>query len=322
MSKYKEFDLSNQKKYKMSERLSKVDIKQFAKTNIINIKPLLDSLPEILKGSDFKNLLNKTLKAYKNKKPIIVGMGGHVIKTGMSPLFIELMNKNVISAICCNGSVAIHDFEIANFGKTSEDVEIAIEDGSFGMATDTCDVINDIITNASELKLGYGEAIGKYLSEKDYNTAQNAQPELSLFKNAYENNVPVCVHIAIGTDITHQHQSANGKAIGDTSMRDFRILCNIISNMDDGGVFICFGSAVILPEVFLKALTVCRNKKEVKNFTTAVFDMNSHYRPEVNIASRPTKTSGKGYYFNGHHEIMIPLFLLSLKEMINELNEN
>jgi len=177
------------------------------------------------------------------------------------------------------------------------------------MATDTCDTINNIISDGSKQGLGYGEAIGKYLSEQNLK-----YPELSLLKNAYEMDIPVTIHVGIGTDINHQHNTANGSAIGDCSMRDFRIFTKLVSELNDGGVFICFGSAVVLPEVFLKALTVCRNAGlPVKNFTTAVFDMNLHYRPQTNIVSRPVLNSGKGFYFVGHHEIMLPLFFYGLK---------
>ena len=312
MSKYKEYDMKDQKRYKMADRRSLVNSEQFAGVGRSDINDFLQFIPNILKGKDFKELLDVTFQAYKDKKPILVGIGGHVIKTGMSPLFIEMMRLKAIQGVCCNGSVVIHDFEISCFGQTSEDVAEAIEDGSFGMSSDTCDSINDIISAGVKDELGYGEAIGKYLSEN-----QLLHPELSLLRNAYEMNVPVTVHVALGTDITHQHSGASGAAIGDLSMRDFRIFAESVSQLDSGGVFICFGSTVILPEVFLKALTICRNKgKSVKNFTTAVFDMNYHYRPYVNITNRPVQKNGKGYYFIGHHEIMIPLFMLSLRERI------
>ena len=312
MSKYKEFDNANLKKYNVADRKSKVNIDEFAKVGDVSASSFLDCIPNILKGKDIKELIEITYRAYKNKKNIIIGIGGHVIKTGMSPLFIEMMKLGAIQGVCCNGSVTIHDFEISCFGQTSENVALALEDGSFGMAADTCDTINKIIEKGAIEGLGYGEAIGKYLSETDI-----LHPELSLLKNAYEMNVPVTVHIALGTDIVHQHETAIGAAIGECSMRDFKIFTNLVSELGDGGVFISFGSAVIIPEVFLKALTVCRNKGyAVQNFTTAAFDMNYHYRPDANIVSRPVKSGGKGFYFIGHHEIMIPLFLLALREKI------
>jgi deoxyhypusine synthase len=309
MSKYTEFDMSVQNKYSVIDRESKVDTNQFAKLADIDISKLLSSMPNILKSKDLNELIDRTIHAYKLKKPIIIGIGGHVIKTGLSPILIEMMRIGLISGISANGSVSIHDFEIANFGQTSEDVAIALADGSFGMATDTCDIINNIICEGSKSSLGYGEAIGKYLSEQNLRF-----PELSLLRNAYEMNIPVTIHVALGTDINHQHNTANGSAIGDCSMRDFRIFTKLVSEINDGGIFICFGSAVVLPEVFLKALTICRNVgKAVQNFTTAVFDMNFHYRPQTNIVSRPVLNSGKGYYFVGHHEIMLPLYFYGLK---------
>lgn len=310
MSKYKEFDFNNLRKYTVSDRQSKVNIEEFAKVSDVPVSKLLDCIPNILKGKDIKDLIDRGYQAYLSNKPILLGIGGHVIKTGMAPLLIEMMKIGAVKGICCNGSVTIHDFEISCFGQTSEDVAEALEDGSFGMASDTCDTINSIISTAGNL--GYGEAIGKYLAEREI-----LNPQLSLLRNAYEYDVPVTVHVAIGTDIVHQHETANGAGIGDCSLRDFKIFTELVSQLGDGGLFVSFGSAVIIPEVFLKALTVCRNKGfEVRNFTTAVFDMNQHYRPGTNISFRPVRTSGKGYYFVGHHEIMIPLFLLGLRERI------
>jgi len=313
MTKYTLFDHSTQRTYQMSDRPSKVNIDQFAQVADAPVGKILDCLPDILAARDLKTLISLTAKAYRDKKPVIIGMGGHVIKTGISPLLIDLMRKGVVSAIACNGSVIIHDFEISCWGQTSEDVATAIENGTFGMASDTCDTINNIIARAYEEKLGYGEAIGKYLCENDI-----SYPQLSLAANAYKHNVPLCVHIAIGTDINHQHHSASGQAIGDCSTRDFQIFTHMVSLLDNGGVFICFGSAVIVPEVFLKALTIVRNTgQSLQNFTTAVFDMNHHYRPHTNIVTRPTQSSGQSYYFIGHHEIMLPIFLLAVRESIS-----
>ncbi len=312
MSKYKEIKLDNLKKYSVNVRESKVNIEEFAKAKDISIQDFLNCVPDILKGKDIKEIIEKSYQAWKKGKPIILGIGGHVIKTGMAPLIIDMMRLGVIKGIACNGSVTIHDFEIACFGQTSEDVGKALEDGSFGMARETCDGINEIIRSGAEQDLGYGEAIGKYLSENEI-----PNKELSILANAYELNVPVTVHVAIGTDIVHQHETAYGEAIGKCSMKDFRIFCELITNMGDGGVLLNFGSAVIIPEVFLKALTVVRNLGyPVYNFYTAVFDMNIHYRPATNIVNRPNQSGGKGFYFVGHHEIMIPLFLLGLRERI------
>jgi hypothetical protein len=311
MGKYQEIDLSGLKTYRTAERPSKVQSSFFAGTGKVKLADFWSQTPDLLKAHDMQELLAACETAFRQDKPIIAGLGGHVIKCGLAPLLIEMIRLGVIKALAVNGSVVIHDYELAHFGKTSEDVAAALEDGSFGMASDTADGINNIVKNAWEAQLGYGEAIGKALSE----TAPNKH--LSLLAAAYEYNVPVTVHVAIGTDIIHQHASADGAAIGETSLRDFRIFCHCLKDINDGGVFLNFGSGVIIPEVFLKAVSVCRNLGyPLKDFTTAVFDMNVHYRPLVNVVQRPVLPGGRGYYFIGHHEIMLPLFLLSLKERL------
>ncbi|HNX00351.1 MAG TPA: hypothetical protein PLE74_12515 [Candidatus Cloacimonadota bacterium] len=312
MSKFKEIDLSKLNRYSISDRLSKVNEKAFAQVQETELSSFWNSVPQILKASEMQELLNHCAEAVRRRKPIIVGMGGHVIKCGLAPLLIKMINMGVIKGILSNNSVVIHDYEIAHFGNTSEDVTTALADGSFGMAIETADGINHIITKASEEGLGYGEAVGKAISESDA-----PYKDKSILAAAYQKQIPFTVHVAVGTDIIHQHASADGKAIGDCSLRDFRIFCNSLIELNDGGVFLNFGSAVILPEVFLKAITVVRNLGyPLKDFYTAVFDMNMHYRPQTNVVDRPTMTGGKGYYFVGHHEIMIPLFLLSLREKI------
>lgn len=313
MSKFTEIDLSNLKKTSIKSRQSLVKKGSFSKPDINNFTEFTQSLPDILKAKDFNELLDKCVQAYKNDKPVIVALGGHVIKCGLAPNIIEMMELGLITALASNGSVVIHDYEIARFGETSEDVATALETGEFGMVKETCDGINRIISSAYK-KLGYGEAIGKNLIE-----IKAKNNHLSLFANAYKLGIPFTVHVALGTDIIHQHETADGAAIGDCSMRDFRILCNNLIELNDGGVFLNFGSAVIMPEVFLKAVTVVRNLGyPLNNFYTAVFDMNMHYRPRTNIVHRPTLSGGKGYYFIGHHEIMIPLFFQTLKERIKD----
>lgn len=313
MSKFTEIDLSNLKKTSIKSRQSLVKKGSFSKPDINNFTEFTQSLPDILKAKDFNELLDKCVQAYKNDKPVIVALGGHVIKCGLAPNIIEMMELGLITALASNGSVVIHDYEIARFGETSEDVATALETGEFGMVKETCDGINKIISSAYK-KLGYGEAIGKNLIE-----IKAKNNHLSLFANAYKLGIPFTVHVALGTDIIHQHETADGAAIGDCSMRDFRILCNNLIELNDGGVFLNFGSAVIMPEVFLKAVTVVRNLGyPLNNFYTAVFDMNMHYRPRTNIVHRPTLSGGKGYYFIGHHEIMIPLFFQTLKERIKD----
>ncbi|HOL33126.1 MAG TPA: hypothetical protein PK126_05445 [Candidatus Syntrophosphaera thermopropionivorans] len=303
MSRYNEIDLSKIHFASVQNRFSKVDTSSFAQVS----DNLLDSMPDILKGAEFKEFIKRCHLARDSHKTFIIGLGGHIIKCGLAPLLIKLMEEGIAKCFAVNGSVTIHDFELAYFGKTSEDVSKGLADGTFGMAEETINAINRIIIRASEEKLGYGEALGKDILEN----APNA--EISLLAQAYKYNIPVTVHIALGTDITHQSPYADGKAIGDCSMRDFRIFCEQVKNLNDGGVFINMGSAVIIPEVFLKALTVARNVYgTIQDFTTAVFDMNQQYRELENVVRRPVEKGGKGYYFIGHHEIMIPLLVREL----------
>lgn len=307
MSKYQEIDLTRIQTYSIANRHSKVDLSAFANPGKVDTSALLATLPQILKAADFRELVQACRLARDHGKPVIIGLGGHVIKCGLAPLLIELMDAGYVKAFVCNGSVSIHDFEIACFGQTSEDVSIALKDGSFGMAEETSRMLNTAIREGSELGLGLGEAIGKYLHE------HAVHPELSLLASAYCRSIPVSVQVAIGTDIIHQSPHADGRAIGETSMRDFRIFCQQVSLLDGGGVFINLGSAVIVPEVFLKALTVARNiTGRVQDFYTAVFDMNMHYRARINVCERPVENGGKGFYFIGHHEFMIPLLVKSL----------
>ncbi|HPW24668.1 MAG TPA: hypothetical protein PLR70_02540 [Candidatus Syntrophosphaera thermopropionivorans] len=303
MSRYNEIDLSKIHFASVQNRFSKVDTSSFAQVS----DNLLDSMPDILKGAEFKEFIKRCHLARDSHKTFIIGLGGHIIKCGLAPLLIKLMEEGIAKCFAVNGSVTIHDFELAYFGKTSEDVSKGLADGTFGMAEETINAINRIIIRASEEKLGYGEALGKDILENAPNS------EISLLAQAYKYNIPVTVHIALGTDITHQSPYADGKAIGDCSMRDFRIFCEQVKNLNDGGVFINMGSAVIIPEVFLKALTVARNVYgTIQDFTTAVFDMNQQYRELENVVRRPVEKGGKGYYFIGHHEIMIPLLVQEL----------
>lgn len=307
MSKYTETELNKVRTYSIKNRPSIVDKSFFAQKGEVDTASFLSCLPDILSAKELKELIERLKEAKAKEKSIILGMGGHVIKCGLAPLIIEMMEAGYVSAIAVNGSVIIHDFEIAFFGQTSEDVGSALADGSFGMAEETSSMLNSFIKEGRNEQLGLGEAVGKKILELAPNN------ELSLLAMAYKHDIPVTVHVAIGTDIIHQSPHADAAAIGECSHRDFRILCHQISRMNDGGAYLNFGSAVILPEVFLKALTVARNiYGEVKDFTTAVFDMNQHYRARVNVAQRPVLTGGKGYYFIGQHEILIPLLIKSL----------
>ncbi len=313
MSRFKEIELKGLKRYKAADRVSKVKLEQFAACGEVKLSGFWNCVPDILKAKEMKELLGECVAAFKKGKPLLLGIGGHVIKCGLAPLIIKLIEMGVIKGIAANGSAIVHDYELAMFGQTSEEVGDALEDGSFGMAEDTADGINALIVKAKKRKLGLGVTLGMELAESA------PHRNLSLLANAVLHRIPFTVHVAVGTDIIHQHPSADGAAIGEASMRDFRIFCQSLIDLHDGGVFLNFGSAVIIPEVFLKAVSVVRNlENPLSSFTTAVFDMNMQYRSLVNVAQRPVLTSGKGYYFVGHHEIMLPLFLLSLIEMIED----
>ena len=311
MGRYKEIQTEKVKTYSIKNRQSKVDFGSLAKSVSpgCSVEEFFDSLPGILSSKDLKELIGHVVFAKQVGKPILIMMGAHVIKTGLSPILIDLMELGLIQGIAMNGAGAIHDTELAYFGQTSEDVAAALTTGEFGMAKETGDLLNETIASAQSDKLGFGEAMGKCILEDN---PQHA--DLSLMAQAYKHKIPVTVHVAIGTDIVHQQPSADGAAIGETSLRDFRIFAELVSQLDQGGVVLLFGSAVILPEVFLKALTVARNVRgSVSDFYTASFDMIRHYRPSVNVLQRPTQDGGKGYQFVGQHEVLIPLFAAGLK---------
>ncbi|MBM3248174.1 MAG: hypothetical protein FJZ10_01970 [Candidatus Omnitrophica bacterium] len=306
-------NLQKIKTYSLGRRQSKVNVEDFAsiykKGN--SFRKFYQSLPNVLKAQDLRKVVSAVVESRKKKKPVILMMGAHVIKCGLSPVIIDLIERKVITAIALNGACIIHDFELAFMGKTSEDVDKAILDGSFGMADETSRFINEAIKSAAHANTGIGKSVGKAI-EKDKRLKFK---DLSVVYAAYKNNVPVSVHIAIGTDIVHQHMSCSGAAIGQASLKDFHNFIAEVSKLGDGGVLMNFGSAVMLPEVFLKALTVARNLGyKVKNFTTANFDMIFHYRPQQNIVHRPTQGTGKGYYIIGHHEIMLPLLASAIIE--------
>ncbi|MDE0423865.1 MAG: hypothetical protein OXN25_03225 [Candidatus Poribacteria bacterium] len=300
-------DLSSVTTYPLKERINKVSVHDFATLpeSETDISVFLASLPKILKGSDFLALVDDIVTAHQRKKPVIVMMGGHVIKCGLSPLLIALAKRGVITGFAFNGASSIHDFEIALIGETSEDVSVYLQTGQFGMWEETGRLMNTAIQHAADTGMGMGEALGQQLVEMNapYNAA-------SLLATGVQYDVPITVHVAIGTDIIHQHPAANGAAIGAASFTDFCLLTALVKELEGGGVVLNLGSAVILPEVFLKALTIARNLgNTVSHFTTANFDMNQQYRPVENVVKRPTEMGGKGYTFTGHHELMIPLLV-------------
>ncbi len=242
-------------------------------------------------------------------------LGGHVVKTGLAPVLIELMRRRIVTHVAMNGSAAIHDYEVARFGATSEDVAAGLKDGTFGMADETGREMNEAFVAGMRDGLGMGECLGRALDAH----ASLANPELSLLLAARRLGIPVSVHAALGAEIIHQHPAANGAAIGDTSHRDFRRFAHSVVSLDDGGVVLNLGSAVIMPEVFLKALTIARNLGDGKpqHFTSVDLDMQRHYRPRMNVVQRPTLHSGKGYEITGHHEIMVPLLVWAVVDQLD-----
>ena len=271
------------------------------------------ALPDVLVARDFRRVVAAIAGAAKQKSAVVVMLGGHIVKTGLAPLIIDLMNRGVITHLAMNGSAAIHDYEVARFGATSEDVARGLVDGTFGMVDETGRGMNDAFTAGMQNGWGMGEALGRALE-----TEQLSNPELSVLLAAARKAIPCTVHAAIGAEIIHQHPSSNGAAIGDTSHRDFRRLAASLPALHDGGVVLNLGSAVIMPEVFLKALTIARNLHGGKptGFTTCDLDMQRHYRPRVNVVERPTAGGGKGYEITGHHEIMVPLLCWAVIEAI------
>ncbi|HEY6089797.1 MAG TPA: hypothetical protein VD771_08405 [Gemmatimonadaceae bacterium] len=273
----------------------------------------LKSLPDVLVARDFLRVVNAIASARKNGRAIVAMLGGHIVKTGLAPLLIDLMDRGVITHLAMNGSAAIHDYEIARFGATSEDVARGLVDGTFGMAEETGRGMNESFAAGMKNGWGMGEALARSLKDLDL-----SNPELSVILSAHRLGIPCTVHAALGAEIIHQHPAANGAAIGDTSHRDFRRLAASLPALHDGGVVLNLGSAVIMPEVFLKALTIARNLGGGKptGFTTCDLDMQRHYRPRVNVVQRPTQGSGKGYEITGHHEIMVPLLVWGVVEAL------
>jgi hypothetical protein len=302
--------------YSLRSRKSKVSIQHFSKpfSPKKEFDQFIKSLPDILAGKDFKEFLALMQKARKKRKAIIFALGGHVIKVGLNPLLINLMEKGWITGLALNGAGIIHDFEIAYSGHTSEDVTEQIPTGRFGMARETGDLLNRAINSVKEQEAGLGEAIGKMIDSSDF-----PYKAFSILGAAHRLDIPTTIHVAIGTDTIHFHPLVNGEALGSASLRDFFLFCSLLRNLDGGGVFINIGSAVILPEVFLKGISYVRNRGvPLEDFSTAVFDFIHHYRPYQNVVKRPLGKKGKGFYFIGHHEIMIPLLASSLQSSFGQ----
>ncbi|RKX24626.1 MAG: hypothetical protein DRP45_07815, partial [Candidatus Zixiibacteriota bacterium] len=311
-TKHKRADLSRVRTTSIKRRDNRTTIDNFGKplSKSVRAGKFLDSLPQFLKAADLVEFVDHVFEARKKGRPFHLMLGAHSIKVGLSPILIDLMKRKIVTGISFNGAGLIHDLELAFFGGTSEDVQRGLEDGSFGMARETADLYASVSQLAADEDLGLGEAAGKFICKQ-----RAVNRRLSVFASAYTLGLPATLHVGIGTDIVCQHPVFDAGAVGTASHVDFRILASICSELDRGGVVANIGSAVVLPEVFLKALTVARNlHKRKSRLVTANFDMIEHYRPCVNIVSRPTFRSGKGYSFIGHHEIMIPLLAWSLKD--------
>jgi hypothetical protein len=316
MSKYSKrpLDFAGLKTVPLQERGGKVSIADFASVYRAGsgVAGWLDSLPRILAGNSFRAVVDALVEARTRQRAIIWGMGGHVVKCGLAPVVIDLMRRGYVTVFALNGAAAIHDFEIALTGHTSEDVEAVLPDGRFGAAEETGREMNRAIAEGDREGFGMGEALGRWLDT-------GAAPEhaaSSLLLQAYRQGTPVTVHVAIGTDTPHTHPAADPAAIGSASHRDFRLLSAYVADLNEGGVYLNVGSAVVLPEVFLKAVSAVRNLGHpLANFTTADFDFLPHYRPRVNVVERPhAGAGGAGYAITGHHELMVPLLAAALIE--------
>jgi len=313
MKEARPLDFSGLNTYSIHGRFSKVTVENFAKplTPGLSVSGLLAALPDQLLGRDFPELVGRLAAAHAAGRPIMVGMGAHVIKVGLTPILIDLMERGIITSIALNGAGIVHDTEVAMVGRTSEEVGDVLGSGAFGAARETGEEVNEAINRGAARGQGLGAALGDYLLERQF-----PFNHVSLVASARRLGVPVTVHVAMGTDIVHIHPAADGAAIGKTSHDDFKLFCGMVAGLE-GGAYLNIGSAVLLPEVFLKALTVARNLGHtVNNFTTANLDFIRHYRPLPNVVNRPVAGGGKGYNITGHHELMVPLLAAALLDRL------
>jgi hypothetical protein len=308
---YERFDLAGVRTYPLATRTSKVTVAEFAAPHRPGdgIRAFVERLPRLLAGTDFRAVVDAVVAARRGDRAIVWGIGAHVLKTGLSPILIDLMHRGVVSALATNGAGLIHDFELALAGCTSEDVDATLGPGVFGMAHETGADLNAAIHDGVARGLGIGEAVGGYLHER-----QPAHVQHSVLATAAALQIPVTVHVAIGTDIIHMHPEASGAALGEGSLRDFRYFVSSVARLG-GGVYLNCGSAVILPEVFLKAVALARNAgHSLDGITTVNLDFLRHYRPQTNVVTRPTAGIGRGYSLTGHHELLIPLLAAAIVE--------
>jgi len=310
-------DLSGLRTLSLFERPSKVRIQDFARParSGASFAEFLAGLPNILFGQDLRAVIDAIVQAHRAQRPVIFGMGAHVIKCGLSPVIIDLMERRVISCVAMNGAGPIHDVEIALAGHTSEDVQAGLKEGIFGMARETGELIHEALTSADQ-ETGLGQAIGQKLL-----AVEVPYRHLSILAAATRIGIPATVHAAIGTDIVHMRASTSGTAIGRASFTDFRLFTSVVADLT-GGVYINAGSAVILPEVFLKAFTIAQNLgANLHDFTTVNLDMIMHYRPTVNVVQRPASVGGRGYTLNGRHELLIPLLAFAVVEALEHSHD-
>jgi hypothetical protein len=312
----READLSKVRTIPVAGRPNKVNAGEFAipPQDDRSFAAFVRSLPDVLKAADFRRVVDAVVQAHRARRAVIVMLGGHVVKTGIGPLLVDLMRRGIVTDIAMNGSAAIHDYEIARFGATSEDVAAGLRDGTFGMAEETGRGLNEAFVKGMAEGWGMGESVARALEGE----TSLAHPELSVILQARKLGVGTTVHAALGAEIIHQHPAASGAAIGDTSHRDFRRFAASIERLHEGGVVLNCGSAVIMPEVFLKALTIARNLNagQPTGFVTCDIDMQRHYRPHVNVVQRPTLAGGAGYELTGHHELMLPMLAWAIVEAI------
>jgi hypothetical protein len=313
---YREADLSRVTTVPVAGRRNKVDPHLLASPPgpDRSFAAFLASLPDVLAAQDLRQVITAVSSAKRGGRGVILLLGGHVVKVGLGPLVNAWLERGIVTHVALNGAAAIHDFELAAFGGTSEDVESGLVDGSFGMAEETGAEMNAAIASAARASLGMGEGLAKALAAR----TQLPGAKASILLAALRHEVPVTVHAAIGAEIIHQHPSTDGAAVGATSHRDFRRLAASIPDLDQGGAVLNWGSAVLMPEVFLKALTIARNTGAGRptHFLAADFDMQRHYRPRVNVVQRPTRAGGSGFLLTGHHELLLPLLVWGVLEKL------
>ena len=312
----KPLDFTGISTYPLESRKSKVHSGMFGKAmdGSENVLGFISKLPHILAGESLRKLIRALLYARASGKPIIWGLGGHVIKVGLGPVINDLMQSGFVTGVAMNGSAAIHDFEVALRGTTSEEVEEQIGEGRFGMARETGEYMNTAIVEAARSGIGLGEGLGRFIAGGSARGIEFQYHPMSILAAAHARKIPLTVHVAIGTDIIHAHPQASGSALGAATYQDFRLFCSMARELDGGGVYLNVGSAVVMPEVFLKAVSVVRNLGDrLEEFTTANLDFIQHYRPTQNVLKRPTQNSGQAIALTGHHEIMIPLIAAALK---------